>query len=385
MPNRDYFYLKTGKKKLDLQRSRPTAQDVISRRLKQVKSKYPVREIGVGQERLYLTEEERESHMHIIGTTSEGKSRFLQHLIQGDIQQGNGLCLLDPSENGDTMYSVLRYCRKIGYEKVCVIDPHLNLTGINPFNRHYKNASVANIMDTVRILFKTADDSDVPRIRRYLPALLRVLWESEMTLYDTLYFSDYENPSYVARRRRIYERLAPLDADLITLEGVFKTYSRWENYFASTVNRLDPFWHSKLGLMFGVKDGVQFDKLVTEKWVILVNLYAGLGFEPIHTRLLGTTIINEILFAIDRLQLHGWKGAYYLYIDEAGRYANRNLAELLNKRKSGLRVTLAHQYFSQFEDRVVLDAVKQMPKIKVMFNTPSHVDRLEMVKARSEE
>ncbi|HXQ38412.1 MAG TPA: hypothetical protein VN843_30710, partial [Anaerolineales bacterium] len=94
------------------------------------------------------------------------------------------------------------------------------------------------------------------------------------------------------------------------------------------------------------------------------------------------SIINEIIFALDRLKSRGWKGVYYLYVDECGRYANRNLADLLAyKRKSGLRVTLAHQYFKQFEDTVVLDAVKNLCKIKVMFNTPNHADRLEMVKA----
>src|SRR6185503_7094577 len=155
-----------------------------------------------------------------------------------------------------------------------------------------------------------------------------------------------------------------------------------EQLFSSTVNRLEPFWDSTLALMFGANEGVDFIKMITEGWVILVNLYSGLGFEPIHTRLLGTTIINEIIFALDRLRSRGWRGVYYLYIDEAGRYANRNLADLLAyKRKSGLRVTLAHQYFKQFEDPHVLDAVKNLAKIKVMFNTPNHADRLEMVKA----
>src|SRR5207237_892539 len=119
-----------------------------------------------------------------------------------------------------------------------------------------------------------------------------------------------------------------------------------------------------------------------EGWVILVNLYSGLGIEPIHTRLLGTTVINECIFALDRLRNRGWRGVYYLYVDEAGRYANRNLADLLAyKRKSGLRVAVAHQYFAQFEDKHVLDAVKQLCKIKVMFNTPNPADRLEMIKA----
>ena len=31
----------------------------------------------------------------------------------------------------------------------------------------------------------------------------------------------------------------------------------------------------------------------------------------------------------DRLRTGKWRGVYYLYLDEAGRYANRNLADLL--------------------------------------------------------
>jgi len=281
------------------------------------------------------------------------------------------------------MYRVLRYCASIGFKKVCLIDPHTKpLTCIQPFNRRYKAASVANIDSTIRTVFQTKDAAETSRITRYLPALLRVLWEAKMTLKESVYFSDYDNPQYRARREEILSRLDPLDRDRITLEGVLKRFTKFDTLFSSTVNRLDTFWDSTLELMFGADKGVDFIKMITEGWVILVNLYSGLGFEPIQTRLLGTTVINEIIFGLDRLRNKGWKGVYYLYIDEAGRYANRNLADLLAyKRKSGLRVTVAHQYFKQFEDPTVLEAVKNLCKIKVMFDTPNPQDRLEMVKA----
>jgi hypothetical protein len=58
---------------------------------------------------------------------------------------------------------------------------------------------------------------------------------------------------------------------------------------------------------------------------------------------MGATIINEIIFALDRLRNHSWRGVYYLYVDEAGRYANRNLADLpAYKRKAGLGGFLSH-------------------------------------------
>jgi len=327
--------------------------------------------------------------MHILGTTGEGKSKFIEHLIRGDILAGNGVCLLDPTDRAETCYNIIRWCASQGFTKICLIDPHtihsLNrISCLQPLHRQrsFKSASVANVMDTVRILFQTKDASETPRIQRYLGALLSALWQSEMTLHEAVYFTDFRNPLYRARRQYILEQCDSLDRNRITLEDAFDNYTRWQMYFSSTINRLEPFFDSTLDLMYGSDTGIDFMKMITEGWVILVNLYSGLGFEPIHTRLLGTTVINELIFALDRLRNRGWRGVHYLYIDEAGRYANRNLADLLAyKRKSGLRVTVAHQYFRQFEDGNILDAVKNLTKIKVMFNTPNPQDRLEMVKA----
>lgn len=364
----------------------------MDRQFQQNRSKYPLREVGAGAEsQVLISEEERSDHVHVIGTTGEGKSKFIESFIRGDIKAGNGVCLLDPTDRGETCYNIVRYCHSIGFEKVCLIDPHLihshdKLSCIQPFNRKksYRDATVANVSDTMRVLFQTKDSAETPRLQRYLTALINVLLASGMTMHEALYFSDYSNPHYQAKREEIFKRLDVLDRHYITIYDVFrpKAYHNWQQFFSSTINRLEPYFDSTLELMFGSDEGIPFDKMITEGWVILVNLYSGLGFEPIHTRLLGTTVINEIIFALDRLRNHGWEGVYYLYIDEAGRYANRNLADLLaHKRKSGLRVTVAHQYFKQFEDAFVLDAVKQLCKTKVMFNTPDYQDRVEMMKA----
>lgn len=360
---------------------------MLSEQWKQIQSNYPLRELGAGQERLLLSEEERESHLHILGTTGEGKSKLIEHLIRGDIKQGNGVCFLDPTDRAETAYSILRYCASIGFEKVVLIDPHLSFTHhripcIQPFNykKRYKDASVSNLMETMRVLFDMKDMAHFSFIQQYLPALFRVLWNAEATTHEAKYFTNYGNPTYQSYRREILSHSDPQDDDRLTIEEAFSSPTRYVD-FGSTARRLLPLFHSQLDLILGSTQGMDFPKLITEGWVILVNLYSGLGFEPIHTRLLGTTVINEIIFALDRLRNRGWRGVYYLYVDEAGRYANRNLADLLAyKRKSGLRVTVAHQYFNQFEDKQVLDAVKQLCKYKVMFDVPNPGDRLEMIK-----
>lgn len=333
--------------------------------------------LGTGEETVILREETRE-HTHIIGTTGEGKSKLLEYLIRHDIDNGKGVCFFDPSDRGDTLYNILRYCFSKRIKKVCLIDPfhHYKFNKvpvINPFHYQpfYKDASVANIMETVKTVFGSKDTADTPRINRYLPAILRTLWAAKATLRDSVYFTE---KSFLIERNAFYEHLED-DRDMMMIEEAYRTRFTQE-HLQSSINRLQPFFDSTLQLIYGDKGGIDFVKMVSEGWIILVNLYSGFGFEPIHTRLLGTSIINELIFALDRLTNRGWKGTYYLYIDEAGQYANRNLAHLLSqKRKTGLRVTLAHQYYSQFEDEIILDSVENNCKLKIAFYIPNRDDR----------
>ena len=375
----DYFRVATGKKLSDLPKP-PTLQQTVAKKFKALKSAYPLRLLGTGVDgEVLISEEDREGHVHIIGTTQEGKSRFLEHLIREDIRRGNGVCLLDPSHWGQTAYDILKFCVSEGHKKVCLIDPYTDrITGVQPFHPKHKEATVANVMDTMKILFGSKDLTETPVIQKYLPAIINVLHNARMTLHEAKYFSEYKRSTW--RRKEILEASNEYDWHRMILEESFSYPFRFEKDIGTSTRRLEPFFNSRLDMMFSVP-GVDFAKMIAEGWVILVNLFPGKGFTPVHARLLGTTIINEIIYALDRLHDHGWAGVYYLYVDEAGRYANRNLADLLSHAgKTGLRVTLAHQYFSQFEDKYILDAVKNQTKTKIMFNMPNPADRLEMIK-----
>jgi hypothetical protein len=386
---KDYFKLITGRTFEEATRI-PSLEETVQQQWEQNRSKYPLRSVGVAaQGEVRISQEERESHIHILGTTGEGKSKLIEHLIRGDIKQGNGVCLLDPTDRAKTAYDILKYCASIGFEKVVLIDPHLiyshnRVPCVQPFHyqKTYRAASVSNLMDTVRVLFMTKDAAETPRIQRYLAALLHSLWKAEMTPHEAIYFTEFRNPLYQARRRYILEQSDELDRHRLALEEVFTSRAMFLNEFQSTVRRLDPFFDSTLDLMFGADKGIDFVKMISEGWVILVNLDAEGGIEPIHTRLLGTTVINELLFAMYRLRQRGYNKPYYLYIDEAGQYINDKLIRILQyKRKSGFRVSIAHQGFWDYPSNKEKDAVKNLTKIKVMFDTPNPTDRLEMIKA----
>src|ERR1035437_1759354 len=84
--------------------SPPTHKATLKRFANQALSKSPLREIGLSIEGGFtFSEEARASHIHILGTTREGKSKFLEMLLTQDMGT-YGATLLDPSDNGQTAY-----------------------------------------------------------------------------------------------------------------------------------------------------------------------------------------------------------------------------------------------------------------------------------------
>jgi len=370
----------------------PSHEDELDEILLGSHSKYPPRTLGTTKagKKQQITEEER-PHAHLIGSTGEGKSKFLEFLIRDDIRRGFGVCLLDATKGAKTLNEILKWCAYKKIEKVCLIDLHQRwqyrkTPGLNPFlykkekdgtrtkSRMLQKTSVDSIRDSIRILTNTKDPAQESFINRYLPAVLNCLYNAQGTMSEAQYFS---NQVYVKQREEILSYTDPNDSDRLDLEEAFRNSRQYE-HLQTTINRLRYFFREPLHLIFGVERGIDFMKMVRDKWVILVNLDASLDLDATDARLLGTTVINQLIVAIDRLFVKRDRKSsrYYLYIDEAGKYATRKLADTFAEQgKTGLRVTIGHQYFGQFEDKYVVDAINALTNLKAMFNLPGREDR----------
>lgn len=359
-------------------------------------SQYPLIELGWSEDGLFfLTEEDCEGDFHILGAKGEGKSKLIELLLRHRIDNGQGACFLDPSDNGDTMYKVLKYAIKKGYERIVIVDPHDIVSServpvINPLHYSAPSAAVVgNIMDACRILWAQSSFSDTPRIQKYLPAIISALHAGQFCLPDAealmsksaIFKNQREgillNDDFIRYHRLNYENI----------DAAFHNAREWDGYLP-TVNRLMPFMDRTMKLLFGMREGLDFKKLIAEKYLVLVNLDPeGIwGTGSPEQRLLGTIIINEISYAVSRLrapdQKHGiWKGVFHLYIDEVGDYATQKLSYILDKkRKSHIRLCVAHQRFDQLDDAKVASAIEAGTKIKIVFNVKKREDRDRMIR-----
>ena len=316
----------------------PSIDETLDEQWLQMQSNYPLRPLGTGIEAIKIREENR-SHIHLIGSTQEGKSKFIEFLIRGDIRRGIGFCLLDPTAGGKTVYDVLKWCCHKKLEKVCLIDPYHRfqynkIPGLSPFlylkdgtkTAKLRETSISDFGDTIRNFSGTKDFAETFRIERYLPSVLTALYDAHRPLSDAKYFT---NRLYKAQREKILDQTDPDTA--LDLSDAFSTVTMFRD-FQSTINRMQRFYKGTLGLMFSAPP-INFMKMIAEGWIILVNLDTGNGFSNPDSRLLGTFIINQIQVAIERLFSKKREKnpdtagrPYYLYIDEASEYATRKLA-----------------------------------------------------------
>jgi hypothetical protein len=304
----------------------------------------------------------------------------LELLIRGDIDAGNGLCFIDPTENGDTAKNILRYCALKGIQKVLYIDPDkcFDLDKIPCFNPikepPYREQSIDAVLESINAMFGVAQQTDTNRIRRNITAVLNILARNNKTLYETKYFRNYTDAENLP--------FMDIDEDSNIVKDSFRNVSHFNQYYITTVGRLDLLRSNPVKLMTAA-NGIDFRKMVREGWVIICNLSPNRSVSKTQARLLGIMIISEIIQAMSYLFAVGKEGqiikVFYLYLDEAGRFATPQIADILTYYgKMGLRLIIAHHDFNQFDDKKVLTAIKNGCRIKMMFNVSSYKDRVEM-------
>jgi len=333
-----------------------------------------------------ISEEDRRTHMHVIGSTGTGKSKFLEHMIRQDILAGHGVCLIDPTGAlYDDLVNWIESYRLYKRRKIILFDPsEENWTfGFNPLMSH-ANVELSFLVDNMVNAFAKVwggeDQNQTPRLKRYLRLILSVLVEKKLSLLEAQDFINVYDPAF---RQYLVHDLADDRIRKEWLNQEARNKRDLDNDLDSFRSRLLEFIAAPAvrNIIGQVHDTLNFKEIMEEGYILLVNLKPQLKVSVDNIHLLGSLIVNDLLIS----GLGREKGAkpFYLYIDECSLFINDDIGRILDLcRKFGPHLILSHQFLHQLKTAgdKIYHSVMTNARTKVIFGGLSSDDAEVLVK-----
>lgn len=322
-----------------------------------------------------VRQDQRTTHMYVLGITGQGKSKLLQHCLVQDILAGRGCGLLDP--HTDLAQDLLSSLTSHGFfrdaknqKRVIYFDPS-RTDSLIPFNvlatarSPYETAT--HIVEAFR---RTWPESlrEAPRFTNILLASLLVLLANHLTLVEL--------PGFLTDRKFREDLLQNVtDPELVSV--FHHRLDRWGReqplILESILNKVSAFTlNPTLRRILGhSKNHLDFRAMMDEGRVFIADLGRCDGETR---RLLGSLITIGIEHAALSRKDEPTRSRrpFHFYVDEfqdfcANEGSARTLSEILSEsRKFGLHLTLAHQTLGQMEHAHLVSALGNVG-IKVVF------------------
>lgn len=336
-----------------------------------------------------ITSSMRQStHMHVIGGSGKGKSKFLEWLIRRDIREGHGFCLID--WHGTLYKDVLRYCSHLevgldrDFRSVVLLNPSEPnfVTGFNPFMNQGSDIAtqVSRRIDATIRPWGITDTNMMPTFERVCRLLYTFAVEQRETLPNAAQLLQFDKPnlreyavsvigdSYIKQQ---WQQLAQV-----------KTFRDWREFVLSTENRLSRFLASKtikrfMGLTSGNLDLIG---AMDQGKIVLINLGTSGFLDRESARVFASLLLNEFFESAMLRATNAPSGqkprTFTLYLDEFQEYITDDIGSMLDQvRKGGLHMVLAHQHLGHLVDNPrLLQSVLTNARLRAVFGGLPYTD-----------
>ncbi len=306
---------------------------------------------------VFISEQDRQRHMYIIGKTGTGKTKFLQSMILQDMEKGRGLCFIDP--HGDAVEELLGMVPPERAQDVIYFNPSdterpmgLNLLEAKTEDQqHFVATNVINMMYKLFDPYKTGIVG--PRFEHAVRnAILTSFAEEGATFVELM---------RILTDARYVQELLPKLTDPIVRRYWTDQIAQTSDFHKSEV--LD-YITSKFGrfvtnrvirnIIGQSQSSFDFRKVMDEGKILLINLSKGsLGEE--NSSFLGLILVPRILMAaMSRVDMpEDQRRDFYMYVDEFQNFATPDFAQILSEaRKFRLNLTVANQFIGQIDDEI---------------------------------
>ena len=308
-----------------------------------------------------IKRKDRRQHMYVLGKSGTGKSVLLSNLIVQNINNGEGVCVVDP--HGELVEEILHLipdhrAKDVIYFNPADIDYNVGFNVIALDDPKYKHLVASGLMGIFTKIWANAWSSRMEYIlNNAILALLDTPGTTLLGIPRLLVDKDY--------RQMIIGNLK----DPVVKAFWVHEYEQWREQFrneaiAPIQNKVGQFLSTSIirNVVGQSKSTIDIFKIMNEGKIFLVNVSKGRVGED-NSALLGGMIITKIqLAAMERVRIpEDERKDFYLYVDEFQNFATDSFANILSEaRKYRLNLIIAHQYTAQLSNEngtAVRDAV----------------------------
>jgi hypothetical protein len=299
---------------------------------------------------------DRSKHVYVIGKTGMGKSTMLENMAVQDIQNGNGMCFVDP--HGKTAELLLEYVPKERIDDVIYFAP-FDMENPVSFNimedvgydkRHL-------VMNGLMSAFKKIwVDAWSARMEYILSNVIMALLEYP----DSTLLGVNRMLTDKAYRKKVVDNITDPSTKSFWVDEFAKYTDRYTADATPAIqNKVGQFTANPLirNIIGQPKSSFNLRDVMDKKKILIINLSKGRIGEG-NANLLGSMLITKLyLSAMSRADMPESElqkmPNFYLFVDEFQSFANESFADILSEaRKYKLNLTIAHQYIEQMPEEV---------------------------------
>ncbi|MEK7471372.1 MAG: CxxC-x17-CxxC domain-containing protein [Patescibacteria group bacterium] len=308
-----------------------------------------------------IKRKDRRQHVYILGKSGTGKSVLMFNMIFQNIQNGEGVCVVDP--HGELVEAVLsaipsHRMKDVVYFNPADADYHIGFNVLELIDPQYKHLVASGLMGIFTKIWANAWSARMEYIlNNCILALLDTPGTTLLGIPRMLVDKDY--------RQKIITNLK----DPVIKAFWVHEYEAWQDKFrneaiAPIQNKVGQFLSTSIirNVVGQSKSTINIFDIMNDGKIFLVNVSKGRIGED-NSGLLGGMIITKIqLAAMERVRIpEDHRKDFYLYVDEFQNFVTDAFAGILSEaRKYRLNLTVAHQYTAQLvadKSSAVRDAV----------------------------
>ncbi len=298
---------------------------------------------------------DRRRHTYIVGKSGVGKSVLLANMAIQDIQNGEGVCVLDP--HGDLIQDILERVPPERAEDVIIFSPSdlerplaLNLL---EYDERYPEQKSFVINEMIGIFDKLYDlkSTGGPMFEQYMRNAMLLIMDDPASGSTLM-----EIPKVLADEN--FRRLKLQRCKNKTVVDFWTNEAEKAGGEAALAN-IVPYITSKLTSFISndmmrpiigqQKSAFNLREVMDKQKILLVDLPKGAVGE-MNAYLLGMILVGKILMAaLSRTDMPAeQRKDFYLYIDEFQNFTTNSICQILSEaRKYALNLVIAHQYVGQ--------------------------------------